>query len=276
MEVLLSLPDDFVNLIKHNNISKEKYDFSIQIGGRNLSRLLSILCNQNPIEDNFGNEIMYTNFSYNYETCMFNELYSIPEERFNTSTLGINTHDSCIILSIYDVRELIRKNIKNKYIFVPLIVNNSTKFNYNDKEELHATMLIIDLVNTKVYYMDPNGFGDVLLNSEELKGNKGSYSRFTLDELFLNYTMEILPEYEYVPMNEWLMSISGHSLQNSNEIRVEYDRGNCLTITVLFAQCLYCSNFDLLTLYQFYDTLDPAIRANLIYSYTCGIYKLLK
>jgi hypothetical protein len=273
MEVISYFPDSFLNLIRENTINEEIYNFNTRLSCLGVSHFLKFFCDQMSIKDEIHKNITFTSYKYNYKDCKFKEIFSISESTYTHSKLNISAPEHSVILTIYNVKELISKNSRNKYVFVPIEVIPTNGFNYEDKRERHLTLLLINMVDKTIHYVDSNGFGDVFrsISKNEIDGST-YYTRFTLDELFVNYVTKVLPEYEYIPINKWLISAEKRGLQIDGGYSRAFDNGNCQTITLILCHCLSSTNFDLLDIYKIIGSLKPEDKANLIYSYECGIY----
>jgi len=267
------LPKQFSNLLL-DGITKKKYIFSTTLTGEQINMALLTLCNQTTPQSISSKEtrIMVVN-SYNYDTCEFKKQYNLEETIGALPTININALNSCLIWTTYnnvELDEFIKKNANNKYIFIPIKINNSEKFNYT-VDSVHIVMIILDNTDKKIYYFDPNGWRDIFNKAK----TQSKYNRFTIDELFLSYLGRVLPTYEYVPVNVWLSQVNNDYLQNTVQEK-EYDDGNCLTLVLMFAHCLSISQLDINTTRDLLASLQPVERQKLIYSYICGLFNLLQ
>lgn len=151
----------------------------------------------------------------------------------------------------------------SKYLFFPVLLENNTH------EDLHVSLLILDLNKFNYYYWDSNGkyscfydpdsyIGDSIgyvlnscldniLNSPKMKENGLSFTYKDLDN-FIGYCFNIPKNKKY------------------------FDKGNCLVHTYLTPYLIKKAN-SIEKIEKLFKNLDPNYQKDLIYNFSANLYQ---
>lgn len=219
-------------------------------------------------------EVLETDvFSYNYADCTLEHEFTLREEQYNQSKNQLSPNllsggSDTLQLQLYTFPELadhINMNIlvNNVWSFIPITTSRSLTGHSH-----HACMLLLNHVEKRVYFFDPNGSSHILCETN--KSVKGS-----LDLAFAGYfgqfQNEYMLEYKYVSHIEWCGTMP--SLNDSAANREKYDKGNCLIWCILFAHWLVEFKTTPKETYQVFSDYTPTDRIYMIYNYSIALFE---
>jgi hypothetical protein len=177
-------------------------------------------------------------------------------------------------------------NNNKRYVFIPLI------FNSEINESGHFTFLIFDVLNNKVYMMDPNGessyFDDVIiLHAKKNKTFKDVELEMMSEYMIINseqlvekliniYVKKLNVDfnltYEFVQRTKWnpLNLVLNKHLDNSN-----IPGGNCVIISTILMYYLINKQSELIEPYKLLSEISSEQMTQIINGCSVGMYNIM-
>jgi len=171
-----------------------------------------------------------------------------------------------------------------RYLFLPVV------FGHEIHQTGHCASLVFDMIEHKVYFVDPNGttrYFDHLLIDLFAHFNKGIKDVF-IDEmaidteelveiLFKMYIVDLNlkfdTKFEFVPRKIWNMSEYEVNRSPSNSVIGD---GHCVATTILINHILHASQENISDVIKALGTIPVEANVELINNYSIGLTDLVK
>jgi hypothetical protein len=189
------------------------------------------------------------------------ELKKVCEETLDHNLTPFNIH-ACptgFYLESWCVSNIINyiANTKNEFLFLPLYLDN-----YED-EYLHATLIIIEIKNRKIYYWDCNGEYSVFYN------NKSKLD--TIPAMMEILVSSFFQQDEFIKSGYNFAYIQQSDIQlykfNVPHQKYDFDNGDCF-IHMLLIPYLITKLNSLDNLVKFYKNMNKEYQSFLIYNFS--------
>lgn len=116
---------------------------------------------------------------------------------------------------------------KNKKSIVFLNLFLTTTSNIDRIENIHANVLIVNLVQKTIERFDPHGGSTFIHNDKRLKNIKRIYKQELIDQILKKSFNKILPDYSYIDLNQTCPYLGPQS-------NVDEFGGLCVTWTLMY------------------------------------------
>jgi hypothetical protein len=254
-------PMKFDDFIQPCDIGKLQYRISCGIRENIIYTIWSMLCDSIKMLMKAPNVYRYT-----IDNDTLENEFEIKDTRVSPITMFSDSRS--IIFTAPNIQELVEYILEcqqhheyssTRYTYWHVVLDRNFIVDFKNAKSVHATIVIFDHRDLKIYYLDCN------VNSI-LDQNGIKYAKY-IDKCLIKYFQQ-LSEYgfNYQYVSNWRPNIT---LQISrSKICKEFDNGNCLTISILFTHWLATyQDFTPDTLYEHLAAMDVDARAQIIYNY---------
>jgi hypothetical protein len=223
-------------------------------------------------------EIPFNYSSYRFDTAnglLYAEVENVETDTVRTFPAQLFTDGDSIVANLMNRDELglyfrqcqqmaaVNKTNSHHYSFWQVVLSPTMLQDFRGTTSAHACLVIFNHLTKKVYYMDPNA------TWTHLDHNNRETSQY-IDMMFSQYFADT--DYEYVWASAWRTPKSIQEFPG----RKSYDRGNCATLSLIFAHLLMAG--DYLDPAPAYDDLLIALQTceGMVYNYICYLYGQVK